>query len=57
MSKIFEDKTAMPKKYENIASALDRDETPEGTPRMSGEVKWPDREVHNLTPRRRGCCY
>jgi hypothetical protein len=54
---IFKDKTLMPPAKEVCSVAMIREETPSGTPRLSGERHWPDRAVENVKRPRRGHDY
>lgn len=58
---IFKNQTEMPSRYEAVSSALVRQDTDDNpgprTPLMSGEVKWPGRDVSNLRRPRRGHGY
>jgi len=58
MGNCFEDKTPFPsgKESEVVSTAMVRSETPIGTPKLSGEEKWP-RDVNNLVRPRRGHGY
>lgn len=57
MSNIFYCKETMPPRKEVISTAMCREETPPGTPRMSGEEHWPDRNVTHVTRPRVGHAY
>ena len=57
MANIFETKATMPVAKEVISTAMCREETPPGTPRMSGEEHWPDRNVTHVTRPRKGHGY
>jgi hypothetical protein len=54
---IFESKETMPLAKEVVSTAMVREETPIGTPRLSGEVHWPERNVEKLIRPRRGHGY
>ena len=57
MANIFETKATMPVAKEVISTAMCREETPPGTPRMSGEEHWPDRNVTHVRRPRKGHGY
>jgi hypothetical protein len=55
---IFKDKTPMPPGKESmvVSTAMCREETPIGTPVLSGEVKYPN-DVERVSRPRRGHAY
>lgn len=60
MTNIFnDDTTKMPSvpQQDVVVVSMSSAETPIGTGPLSGEHKWPQRNVANLEPRRRGHCY
>jgi hypothetical protein len=57
MSNIFQDKTPMPPTKEVVSVVMCHEETPPGTPRLSGEKNFPDNAVRNLERPRRGHGY
>jgi hypothetical protein len=56
MADIFKSPETMPPMKEVVSTAMVRNETPIGTPRMSGEEKWPN-DVQNVIRPRRGHGY